>query len=226
MAPVHSAEVKMFLFKKEKEVIDLIEKHVEKVVECLNVANQTLQAYLDKDIALAKKLARQADNLESLADMIRHQVREKLYYGAYMPLLREDIYKLVESLDVVANAGEKCCDSFLNQRPVIPQSMNADFFKIIDVSMGVGEPLKHSVLCYLKGLCPMEVSRQHAKEIGLLESKVDSLEWDLTKKIFSSNLEYSHKLHLKICMDHIVAISDRAEDSADHLELVTLKAMM
>lgn len=216
----------MFLFKKEKEVIDLIEKHVEKIVECLNVANATLQAYLDKDIALAKKMARQVDNLESLADMIRHQVREKLYYGAYMPLLREDIYKLVESLDVVANAGEKCCDSFLNQRPVIPQSMKADFLTIIDVSMGVGEPLKHSVLCYLKGLCPIEVSRQHAKEIGLMESKVDSLEWDLTKKIFSSDLEYSHKLHLRYCLDHIVAITDRAEDSADHLELVTLKAMM
>ncbi len=216
----------MFLFKKEKEVIDLIEKHVEKVVECLNVANEALQAYLDSDIAQAKNLARQADNLESMADMIRHQVREKLYYGAYMPVLREDVYKLVESHDVVANAAEKCCDSFLNQRPVIPKPMETDFRNIIDVSMGVGEPLKHAVLCYLKGICPVEVSRQHAKEIGLMESKVDSLEWDLTKQIFSSELEYSHKLHLKSCLDHIVAITDRAEDSADHLELVTLKAMI
>ena len=69
----------------------------------------------------------------------------------------------------------------------------------------------------------MEVSRQHAKDIGLVESKVDSLELDLTKKIFSSSLEYSHKIHLTNYLNHIVAISDKAEEAADHLELVTLK---
>jgi len=74
----------------------------------------------------AKKLARQTDNLESQADLIRHQVRDRLYGGAYMPLLREDVYKLVECLDTVANAAEKCCDAFLNQRPVIPLELKKD----------------------------------------------------------------------------------------------------
>ncbi len=214
----------MFIFKKEKEVIALIEKHTEKVEECLTVANETLQAYIGGDIPRAKNLARQTDHLETEADMIRHEIRDKLYYGAYMPLLREDIYKLVEKLDTVANSAEKCCDVFLNQRPVVPEFVKADFLTIIGISMNIGESLKHAVLCYLKGICPMEISRQHAKDIGLVESKVDSLEWDLTKKIFSSSLEYSHKIHLRNCLNHIVAISDKAEEAADHLELVTLKA--
>jgi uncharacterized protein Yka (UPF0111/DUF47 family) len=126
----------------------------------------------------------------------------------------------------VANSAEKCCDTFLNQRPAVPDLAKADFLTIIGISMGIGESLKHAVLCYLKGICPVEVARQHAKDIGLVESKVDSLEWDLTKKIFSSSLEYSHKIHLKTCLNHIVAISDMAEEAADHLELVTLKAML
>jgi predicted phosphate transport protein (TIGR00153 family) len=216
----------MIFFKKEKEVIELIEKHAEKVEECLATATDTLQAYLENDIPKAKKLARQADNLETQADMIRHKIRDKLYYGAYMPLLREDIYKLVESLDKVANFAEECCDFFLNQRPEIPDDFKSDFSVIIEASLGVGEPLKHSVMCYLKGICPVEVSRQHAKDIGLIESKVDGLEWDLSKKIFSSDLDYSHKIHLRLCIDRIVEVSDRAEDSADQLELVTLKAMI
>ena len=216
----------MILFKKEKEVLALIEKHADKVEECLSTSLSTLQAYLDDDIASAKKLARQTDNLESQADLIRHQVRDRLYMGAYMPLLREDVYKLVESLDMVANSAEKCCDAFLNQRPVIPDLLKQDFLTIITVSMGVIKPLKHSLLCYLKGLCPMEVSRQHAKDVGLIESKVDSLDWDLTKKIFSSDLMHSHKLHLKICVEHIVELTDKAEYAADYLELVALKAMI
>lgn len=216
----------MILFKKEKEVIELIEKHADKVEECVTTSFSTLQAYLNGDIANAKKLARQVDNLESQADLIRHQVRDRLYGGAYMPLLREDVYKLVESVDTVANAAEKSCDAFLNQRPVIPELLKQDFLTIITVSTSVIEPLKEALLCYLKGLCPMEVARQHSKDVGLIESKVDSLDWDLTKKIFSSDLAYSHKLHLKLCVEHVAGLTDKAESAADYLEIVALKAMI
>lgn len=213
------------LFKKEKEVIDLIEQHADKMETCLTTAIITLQAYLEDDIAQAKILARQTDALESEADLIRLKIRDRLYSGAYMPLVREDIYKLVESLDRVANAAEKCCDTFLNQRPEVPAELRPPYLEIIRVSLGIGEPLKHAVLCYLRGICPVEVSRGHAKEVGMAESKVDSMEWDLTKKIFSSQLTYGHKVHLRRCLDSIASVSDRAEDSADQLELVSLKTM-
>lgn len=215
----------MILFKKEKEVIDLIEKHAAKMEACLTTAIETLHAYLEDDIAQAKILARRTDALESEADLIRLQIRDRLYSGAYMPVLREDIYKLVESLDRVANAAEKCCDIFLNQRPQIPAALRPPYLDIIQVSLGIGAPLKRAVLCYLRGVCPVEVSRQHAKEVGLAESQVDSMEWDLTKKIFSSQLSYGHKVHLRRCLDGIASVSDRAEDSADQLELVSLKTM-
>ncbi|MDH3344630.1 MAG: DUF47 family protein [Desulfobacteraceae bacterium] len=62
--------------------------------------------------------------------------------------------------------------------------------------------------------------------MGLIESKVDKMEWDITKKIFSSDLSYSHKIHLRLCLELIVNVSDLAEDAADRLELVTLKSMV
>ena len=213
------------LFKKEKEVIDLIEQHASKMEACLSTAIETLLTYLEDDIPKAKNLARRTDALESEADLIRLKIRDRLYSGAYMPVLREDIYKLVESLDRVANAAEKCCDTFLNQRPEIPPELKSLYADIIRISLGIGTPLKNAVLCYLRGICPVEVSREHAKEVGLAESKVDSMEWDLTKQIFSSALSYGHKVHLRRCLDNIASVSDRAEDSADQLELVSLKTM-
>jgi len=216
----------MIIFKKEKEVIDLIEKHADKMEECLSTAIKTIQAYLKENIDEAKKLGRETDKIEKQADLIRHEIRNKLYYGAYMPLLREDIYKLVECIDMVANSAEKCCDFFLNQRPVIPDFLKPEYLEAVQESLGVSAPLKHALLCYLKGLCPIEVSRQHSRDIGLLESKVDQIEWDITKKIFSSDLDYSHKIHLRLCLDTIVEVSDLGEDAADRLELVTLKSMI
>lgn len=216
----------MIFFKKEREVIELLLQHVDTVENCIQTAIKTLQAYLQGDIKNAKTLARETDRIEGEADLIRHDIRDKLYSGAYMPLLREDIYKLVEGMDKVANAGESCCDFFLNQRPVIPDACKQHFLVAVQESFGIIMPLKHAVVCFVKGVCPIEVTRQHSKEVGLKESSLDSIEWDLTKEIFSSDLEYGHKIHLKLCLDSIVRVSDRAENAADQLELTAVKSTM
>ena len=216
----------MFFYKKEKEVVELLIKHFDIAEECLTTAIKAIQTYLKGKTREAKDLAKQVDAIESQADMVRYEIRDKLYAGAYLPRLREDIYRLVEAVDEVANAGEHCCDFFLNQRPVIPEELKVLFQAAVQESLGIISPLKHSILCFLKGECPIEVSRQHAKEVGLKESDVDHIGWDLTKDIFTSSLDYSHKIHLKLCLDAIVKVSDRGEDAADQLDLVILKSMV
>jgi predicted phosphate transport protein (TIGR00153 family) len=216
----------MKFFKKEKEVVELLIKHLDISEDCLTTAIQTIQTYLRDDIKEAKELAKQVDTIENQADLVRYEIRDKLYAGAYLPRLREDIYRLVEAVDEVANDGEHCCDFFLNQRPVIPEELKVMFQAAVQESLGIISPLKHSIVCFLKGECPINVSRQHAKEVGLKESDVDQIEWNLTKDIFTSSLEYSHKIHLKLCLDAIVLVSDRAEDAADQLDLVILKSMV
>ena len=216
----------MILFKKEKEVIELIIKHLDLAVDSLKTGIQTIDCYLKDDIGDAKRLAREVRSLESDADIVRYNLRDKLYSGAYLPLLREDIYKLIESIDKVANAGEACCDFFLNQRPVIPDELKPAFAEVVRESLGIIDNLKLAVLCYFKGECKIETVREHTKELGMQESRVDKLEWDLTKAIFTSSLEFARQQHLKLCLDAIAEVSDRAEDAGDQLELATLKSMV
>ena len=212
-------------FKKEKEVVELIIQHADAMEACVLTAFEAVEAYLNENVPEAKRLGLLVGQHESNADAIRHQIRDKMYLGAYMPLLREDIHKLVESMDKVANAGEACCDFFLNMRPAIGDEFKPQFHKAVKTSQGIAKALKNAVLCFLKGECPIEVARHEAKIIGDIESEVDNIEWDLTKRIFKSNLDYGHKIHLKLCLNTIVEVSDRAEDAADQLELTTLKAM-
>ena len=216
----------MALFKKEKEVVKLILKHLDLIVETMDSGLKTIEFYLDDNISDAKVWARRTRSDESEADLIRHEIRDKLYLGAYLPLLREDVYKLVESIDKVGNAAEACADFFLNQRPLIPEEMKSPFLAISTESLGIAGSLKLAVMCYLKGDCKIETVRDHTREIGLQESRVDKLEWDLTKEIFNCQLDFAHQLHLKLCLDSIVEVSDRAEDAGDQLELATLKAMV
>ena len=216
----------MILFKKEKAVIELILKHLEMVVACVHNSIKTIELYLEDNVNEAKVWARKTRSNESEADVVRYEIRDKLYSGAYMPLLREDVYKLVESIDKVGNAAEACSDFFLNQRPLISDELKPHFLEVSKESLGVIDSLKLAVLCYLKGDCKIETVRDHTREIGLQESRVDKLEWDLTKEIFNTELEFARQSHLKLCLDSIVEVSDRAEDAGDHLELATLKSMV
>jgi predicted phosphate transport protein (TIGR00153 family) len=211
------------IFRKEKEVIDLITKHLDKVEECLATALRAVETYINGDISEAKALALQVDNIETEADLIRYNIRDRLYSGAYLPMVREDIYNLVESMDKVADAAEACCDFFLDQRPEIPEDMKDQFLHVAQESFSVMSSLKEGMLAYVEGEGDVKTIREKAKQIGVKESDVDRIEWDLTRQIFTSSLDHAHRIHLRLCLDTIVEISDRGEDAADQLELATMK---
>ena len=216
----------MIFFKKEKEVFELILKHADVVEECMTAATEAVEAYLKGEKDKAKRLSQDTDKIESQADLVRYEIRDKLYSGAFLPRLRDDMYRLVESIDEVANAAESTCDFFLNQRPEFPDELKPMFLDATKESLGIIKPLKGALICFIKGECPIEVARHHAKEVGLKESDVDQIEWDLTKKIFTSSIEFSRKIHLKLCLDRIAMVSDKAKDAADLLDRVTLKSMV
>ena len=135
----------MMLFKKEKKVIELILKHLDITEETVKDSLKTIQYYLDGNISEAKVWARKTRNNESEADIIRYEIRDKLYRGAYLPLLREDVYKLVESIDKVGNAAEACSDFFLNQRPLIADELKPYFLDVGKESLGIIDSLKLAV---------------------------------------------------------------------------------
>jgi predicted phosphate transport protein (TIGR00153 family) len=212
------------IFKREKEVIDLILKHLNTAEECLRTAMETVETYLKGEIPEAKSLALKVDGIETQNDYIRYDIRDKLYSGAYLPMIRGDIYNVVERIDKVCDAAEACCDFFLDQRPEIPEGLKPQFLRVAQESFGIFIPLKEALEDYLGEGSKIEVIRERAKQVGIKESDVDKIEWDLTREIFTSSLDWGHKVHLRLCLHTIVEISDRAEDAADQLELAVIKS--
>lgn len=214
------------IFKKEKEVIGDMLEHINAVEASAKTAMRSIETYLEGDISESKELSRKVDDIETQADLIRYGIRDKLYLGAYLPLYRESVYKLVESMDKVSNAAEACSDFFLAQRIEIPDPLKSKFIAICHACFGIVAPLRDAMLTYIEGDTDVDGIRAKAKLVGLAESNIDEMEWELTREIFESSLEYAHKVHLKLCLDTIVEIADRAEDAADELEMQTVKSMV
>ncbi|MBW2106016.1 MAG: DUF47 domain-containing protein [Deltaproteobacteria bacterium] len=210
-------------YRKEKQVNELIVKHLEEVDNCLKTALKAIKEYLSSNIEEAKSLAIKVDQIETKTDSVRREIIGKLYSGAYLPSLRSDILHLVEHLDKIADGAEACCDFFLDQRPEIPQEMNSNFFKIMERSISTFVPLKEAIGSFFMDKFDIETIREKTKEVGVIESAVDKEEWDITRDIFKTELDYGHKIHLKLCLESIVKVSDRAEDAADELEIIIIK---
>jgi predicted phosphate transport protein (TIGR00153 family) len=209
-------------YRKEKEVNNLILKHRDGVWNCLQLALDTVKEYLNDHIEEAKALALKVDSSETEADVILREIMSKLYSGAYLPSLRSDIFNLVQHMDGIANAAEACCDVFLDERPAIPKEMRRHFQSIMEKSISSCTPLMEAVRSFLKNEDPNTI-QENASEVGIIESDVDKEEWDLTRDIFKTDLDWGHKIHLKHCLDKITTISDRAEDTSDQLQLIIIK---
>lgn len=216
----------MLIFKKEKQVVSLAREHRENTTSCVRGAVVTVRAYLAGQMDEAKRAAAEVDADETRADSRRREIGDLLYSGAYLPAFREDIYQIINAVDEVANAAESCCDFFVDQCPDIPAELSADYVATVDGCLATFMELRTALKIFFKPKGKTGPLREHAQEVGKLESLVDDKESALTAQIFRSSLEIGQKLHLRQAVVHIVRISDRIEDACDQVELVSMKALV
>ena len=216
----------MKIFKKEKQVRELAKDYLEIVDNCVNTARACIDAYLDGDLEGADAARVRTGTLESDADAARREIGDTLHSGAYLPLIRGDIYSLIDALDSVPNAAEACCNFFVSQRPHIPDGLKAQFQEIAHATFDILTPLDNTVKTYFKPKGKIEEIREHAKAVGVQETAIDRMEWALTTALFDDEgLELAEKRHAKRALSRIVELSDRAEDCAEQIELVAVKSV-
>ena len=216
----------MKMFKKEREVSHLALQFLGVTQDCVAAARRCIDQYLDGDLAAAEEERLKVGELESRADADRRDIGDKLYSGAYLPLMRGDIHSLIESLDGVPDAAEACSKFFLGQRPLFPPAYVESFREWAHSSFDIIEPLSKVVKAFFKPKYKMEELRERARQVSIHESKVDAQVWELINRLFSDQgVDLAVKLHAKRALSRLVEISDRAEDSADHFELVGVKSV-
>jgi predicted phosphate transport protein (TIGR00153 family) len=216
----------MQIFKKEKQARKLALEHFARTHDCLENARKALQQYVDGDLDSARETASLARELESQADTLKRSLRSVLYSGAFLPNIRSDVYRLVDAVDSVADKGETVAQFLLNQQPGIPEEFHVDLVAVMGLCIECYEELRNGLKCFFKPKGEIEALQGHVTRVGRLESDVDRLEFDLTRRIFESSLEMGKKLHLSRLLERIGRIADAAEDAADELESSAMKAVL
>ena len=216
----------MLIFKKEEQARNLVLKHVHLVDHCLKESRNALEEFLIVKIESASGTATKVGEFEASADTLVREIREVLLDGAFLPHIRSDVYRLVEAVDSIAGVAEEISQFIIAQVPKVPDEFHADLLEVFQQSLNCFHELRKALEAYFKPKGMYEDLREHFTKVCDFESDVDELQTALTRKIFSSSLALSEKMHLQQLVKKTGNIADLAEDAADELEFAAMKSVV
>lgn len=209
----------MRLWKKRDEVRNLVFDHLACVREALTAFQNATRAYfVDRDPEKAAALALTTHQAESKADDIRRAVEKAMITGALLPPSRRQILEVVERADTLANAAEASLDSLLLQQVSVPKSVVPAVLEILSETSGLYDEVECAIERLFAG--KPEETLQCTDRIEQAEGRVDHIERDALKQLFSLDIDLAEKLHVSGYLADLVKISDRAEDLSDRIALI------
>ena len=211
-------------FSKTNKLLEMIEEYLEKVTECMEQARKTLLLYIDKGFCEEfDRLVTKTHMAESRSDDLRREIEISLYEKALIPESRGDILGLLEAVDRIPNKAESVAFQMQTEALRIPYEFKSELRKIININFDIFKDIKRAIKAVFKNI--KEV-RNITNEIDKKESSSDSMERGLIRKLFSSDIDIGEKILLKELIIEIGSISDRAEDTADRLNIMAVKRLI
>jgi len=83
-----------------------LQMHMEKVVECVEQIPIIIEVYRQGDCEKVESIAEKISKLEHKADLIKHDIRNSLPRGLFMPVDRSKLLKILSLQDGIANRAE------------------------------------------------------------------------------------------------------------------------
>jgi len=211
------------MLKKEREVIFLLEKHLDEIKEWLKISSEALSYYLSDDLQKINHLLLCKNQIHTSLEAGRQEIWDRLCNGAYLPVMRGDLYGIVKSVGRIADAATLSCETFLFLQPEIPIKVKTQLATIVRMVFFLFRPIHESVLYYLRGDDVLKVVRKNVDAFLVKRAEANTLASNLKNQIYSSDLDHWQKSHLNDCMQSISSISTQATEANDQIQLIMVK---
>ncbi len=211
----------MFFDKKEQRVKEFMQKHVDKIKECLVLLEKTIGLHLEGKREEANVSSYNLHEKEHEADEIRRDIISKLADGAFLPFIREDYIGIVEMIDNIANGAKMVTQTMVIQEPNIPPEMHADIKGLASRVVATMEPLVKLV----EGpMLDKPKSMALIQEISTREQAADAIEFKLLKYLFhESGIPLAEKIIIGELIKMISEIADEIENVGDRIQVLISK---
>ena len=200
------------LFPREEDFFVLFRKQAAFVREGCELLHEMLVSF-DR----LEERAKQLKEVESRADLVTHEIFERLNRTFITPLDREDIHSLASNLDDVLDAAEAIGARIVLFQVGKPRAEAVRMAKILAES---SIQIEHAVesLRHMNNLMAFTV------EINRLENEADGLARLVTADLFSGRHDVLDVLRWKEIFGRLENAADKCEDVANTIESIVVKS--
>jgi hypothetical protein len=210
-----------FLFKKERQLQSLIYSYLENLEVVLDHFAKAMNILFEKGLHDDFHfMTERTHRAESKADDIREEINLLMYSKALIPESREDIMRLLETIDEIPRYLELVLYMIQTERLNVPEFIALDVKELIRMSLESCELMVKQVDLMLK---KKEGIRAILSTIDQNESHCDHIERRIISRIFDSDLEPFQKLQLKEMIVYLGEISDQADRVSKRVNIMTMK---
>jgi predicted phosphate transport protein (TIGR00153 family) len=211
-----------FLFKKQHKVEALIFKYLDTLQNSRNSFDDAMRSCVLNGVMCADFdfHIQQTHKHESRADDIRDEIVGLMYGKAMIPESRGDILGLLATLDLIPECFEHILYDIQTQKLVMPPPVLADLEELIHISLDSCDilfELTRALFDKRGGI------RDLVQQIDRHESHCDHIARRLLSKLFTSDEDPLVKMQIKVLMEKIEAISNRADDVAKRIMIISMK---
>ena len=208
------------LLPREGNFFEMFNQHAERIVEAGRAFEQLVANY--NDLHLREQYNRDVDNAERAADRVTHDVNRLLHKTFITPIDREQIHKLINTMDDVADLIQ---DSAETMALYDVRHMTEEITRLTTLSVKCCERVKDAVKFLNKIADPAtaEATLKACEEIDRLESDADRVMRSAMSKLFREEPDVREVIKLKAIYELLETITDRCEDVANVIEGIILE---
>jgi uncharacterized protein len=208
------------LLPREGNFFEMFNQHADRIVEAARAFENLVTNY--NDVHLREQYNRDVDNAERAADRVTHEVNRALHKTFITPIDREQIHKLINTMDDVADLIQDCAETMALYDV---RHMTDEIVRLTALSVKCCDRLKDAVKFLGKTTDPAvaEATLKTCEEIDRLESDADRVMRSAMSKLFREEPDVREVIKLKAIYELLETVTDKCEDVANVIEGIILE---
>ena len=199
-----------------------MQMHMDKVTECVECIPVIFELYRNQDMEAVIKLSTRISELEHEADLIKHDIRNNLPRGLFLPIDRSNLIRILTIQDGIANRAQDISVLLTFKQAGIFKAFDEDFDVFLNTSLdafrltrNIINELDELVETGFGGVEAQSV-RELVDKVALKEHETDVGQQQLLRLLLAheSEITYGDFFLWTRIIRQVASLADRSENLA------------
>lgn len=199
-----------------------MQMHMDKVTECVDCIPVIFEHYRNHDADAVRQLSGRISELEHEADLIKHDIRNNLPRGLFLPVDRSNLIRILSIQDSIANRAEDISILLTFKQAGVFEGFETAFDAFLNTSLETFK-LTHNIINELDELVETGFGgteahnvRELVDKVALREHETDVCQQGLIRSLLAheTSITYGDFFLWSRIIRQVANIADRSENLA------------